>query len=244
MQNEENLRLKWAWRLYGGVVLGAAVSFVRWKYGGIVSISTKMSRKWHDITTPWSLKLEERANASGLLDMNTANDALNQTKLNAYGQIRAAQITARGAIAAVGIGGTLLWIYQQFLSAQADEIKELKKTEKKSTRQLEQVRTRAKSDIGKNDLSEILSLVETQVISRFSKGESKADIARSLIGWLSEDEPKDALEKEIREELITAYLSGDKKIKTFFSTLGISFNEQNMKPEMASPQSFVEHKPR
>lgn len=85
--------------------------------------------KWHTVTRPFRLKMRGSEDFSHILMERSLTDSpqVTQGMWQAYGQMRAARTLARGTIAATGVAGVALWLYQQTLSQQKRTIEEQQK---------------------------------------------------------------------------------------------------------------------
>lgn len=84
---------------------------------------------WHTATRSFRLKIRGNDDFADTLLNHREKDTVQavQGMWQAYGQMRAARTLARGAVAATGVGGVGLWIYQQTLSQQRKKIEDLQK---------------------------------------------------------------------------------------------------------------------
>lgn len=90
---------------------------------------TRMARTAVKVNKPFRrhLRLDRDTLFENVLDATKhAPESIQQARWNAYGQITAAKWTAAGAILAVGSGAGVLWVYQQYISTQQDELKQAK----------------------------------------------------------------------------------------------------------------------
>jgi hypothetical protein len=95
---------------------------------GSIEIEKKkdtLKDKWYKFTSVFRLKVHEEDFKELLLNhKEKLSPQAIQGKWQAYGQMRAGRTTARAVIMATGVGGGLLWIYQQTLSGQIKKIQE------------------------------------------------------------------------------------------------------------------------
>lgn len=113
---------------------------------------SKWYSKWYKRTSFLRVKIEENAFKDILLNHPEASSAQAlQGKWQAYGQMRAARTVARGAVLTTGVLGAILWIYQRYLSKQAEEIDKI-------TKQKEEVLK--KIDIGINEQKGLKEVID------------------------------------------------------------------------------------
>lgn len=100
--------------------------------------SNKVKSWWYKATRWARVKVEDNHFVEQLLNhKDTYSPQGAQGMWQAYGSIRAARITARGAVFATGIIGGGLWLYQQTLSEQKREVKLAKKKVHEAEKKLE-----------------------------------------------------------------------------------------------------------